>query len=68
MYRIVYGRMYCSRQEQARIERGAVVIHAEGLTKTFKIKKEKVEAVRGVDLDVAEGEVVALLGATRARK
>ncbi len=42
------------------------MIHARGLVQTFKTRqgREKVEvrAVDGVDLDVAEGEVVGFLG------
>lgn len=44
------------------------MIHAEGLVQTFHTKqgREKVEvrAVDGVDLDIAEGEVVGFLGPT----
>jgi ABC-2 type transport system ATP-binding protein len=38
------------------------VIHTRELTRHFRVGKETVEAVRGVDIDVAEGERVALLG------
>ena len=44
------------------------MIHARGLVQTFKTRqgREKVEvqAVDGVDLDVAEGEVVGFLEPT----
>ncbi|MDF2847555.1 MAG: transporter ATP-binding protein, partial [Oerskovia sp.] len=44
------------------------MIHTEGLTKTFHRKKEVVEAVKGIDVDVHEGELVAFLGPNGAGK
>jgi ABC-2 type transport system ATP-binding protein len=38
------------------------MIRTRGLTRHFTVKKEKVEAVRGLDLDVERGELIALLG------
>ena len=40
------------------------MIHTEQLTRHFVSKKETVEAVKGVDIDVAPGELVAFLGPT----
>jgi ABC-2 type transport system ATP-binding protein len=44
------------------------MIHTERLTRSFVSKKETVEAVKGVDIDVAAGELVAFLGPNGAGK
>ncbi|GAB2507936.1 ATP-binding cassette domain-containing protein [Nocardiopsis aegyptia] len=44
------------------------MIHTRELTRHFRSGKETVEAVRGVDIDVGEGELVAFLGPNGAGK
>lgn len=44
------------------------MIETTGLTKTFRKGKATVDAVRGIDLHVREGELVALLGPNGAGK
>lgn len=43
-------------------------IQARGLIKTFADRTQTVEAVRGVDIDVADGEIFAFLGPNGAGK
>ncbi|MGJ6967521.1 ATP-binding cassette domain-containing protein [Streptosporangium sp. G11] len=44
------------------------MIHARGLTRRFKVKRGSVDAVRGLDIDVEAGQLVAFLGPNGAGK
>jgi ABC-2 type transport system ATP-binding protein len=44
------------------------MIETHGLTKTFRVKRKPIEAVRGVDLQVQEGEIFGFLGPNGAGK
>src|SRR5215470_5662360 len=48
--------------------RAMAIIEARGLARTFKRRKRTVEAVRGVDLTVGDGEIVGFLGPNGAGK
>jgi lipoprotein-releasing system ATP-binding protein len=39
-----------------------VLLSARGISKTYRIGGERLEVLRGVDLDVREGEILAILG------
>src|SRR5690625_1017256 len=47
---------------------GGAMIHARGLTRNFKVKRETIQAVRGLDIDVEAGHLVAFLGPNGAGK
>jgi putative ABC transport system ATP-binding protein len=45
-----------------------VVLHARGLTKLYRMGEIEVAALRGVDIDLYDGELVVLLGASGSGK
>ena len=46
----------------------AVALSCEGLWKIYEMGDEKVQAVRGIDLEIDEGEMVAIMGASGCGK
>ena len=38
------------------------IVRVSGVTKVFKLKKHKVEALRGVDLEIRSGEYLSIMG------
>lgn len=47
---------------------GAPVIRVEGLRKTYKMGDNEVHALRGVDLTIERGEMIAIMGASGSGK
>ena len=61
-------RLFYAPAAPAVAQESATAIRARGLVKTYESRDGAVEAVRGVDLDVARGEVFGFLGPNGAGK
>jgi len=51
-----------------RTDRGTLVLEARGLTKTFRQGPSEVEVLRGVDISVARGQRMAIIGVSGSGK
>jgi len=50
------------------VDNGTAVIHTHGLTKVYTMGQTQVHALRGVDLTVNRGEMIAVMGASGSGK
>ncbi len=59
--------MYCGLIDTYMPENN-IVIHTEGVTKVYTMGKTEVHALRGIDLTVEQGEMMAIIGASGSGK
>jgi putative ABC transport system ATP-binding protein len=62
------ARAAMTRREQRMPCPGAAVLEGRGLTKTYRMGEVEVQALRGVDLELFEGELLVLLGVSGSGK
>lgn len=60
---------YRQKSKQAYVSSDApVIVRLENVTKTYKMGRQKVEALRGVSIEIQEGEFVVITGASGSGK
>ena len=64
---MLFDKFFNSKNHSSPVENGGV-INLKGLTKVYDTGKIKVEALKGVDLEVRDGEMVAITGPSGSGK
>src|SRR5690606_12196466 len=58
----------CHDLQVVKIDERSPVLHTYGLTRRFRTRHGEIDAVRGLNLNIADGEMVGLLGPNGAGK